>query len=388
MSTVLVVSDTLADVDLIRRLLKQEDFAAEGCADPLPLAAEFERVKPQVLVLAFKSMEVAERRYLGLYRGSQIVSTLPHRTLLLCQAEQTHAAYLACRAGVFDDYVPFWPLAHDGWMLPKAIYLAQRAIDGQRQSAAALQVAAQARRIAELESLLDAQVAAGHWHTDALAMAGEAARAGVSAALNGLERRIVDTGLEDAIVVRDASLVRRELDRIQRQQVDPVLDQVSRAIAPVRQWVGGLKAELAVPLDAARAVARQALVLRPKVLVVDDDRLVTNVVKQVMGQAGYDVQVADDATQAMQILRHQLVDLIMLDLELPEISGIELLRRLRANPALAALPVLMLTGRGEKETVVACMAAGASDFVVKPFARDALLVKVERLVGGRGVGAV
>jgi PleD family two-component response regulator len=386
-SAVLVASDSQSDVDLIRGLLKQEDFAAEGCADPMRLAAEFERAQPQVLVLAFKTMEVAERHYLGLYRRSQIVSTLPHRTLLLCQAEQTHEAYLACRAGVFDDYVPFWPLAHDGWMLPKAIHLALRAIDGQRQSAAAQQVAAQARRIAELESLLDAQVAVGRRHTDALAMAGEAAQAGVSAALRGLERRIVDTGLEDAVVVRDAGLVHRELDRIQRQQVNPALDQVSRAIAPLRQWAGGLKDEFAAPLDAARAVARQARALHPKVLVVDDDHIAARVVKQVVGSAGYEVQVADDAAQAMQVLRQDTLDLVMLDVDLPDINGIELLRRMRANPALASLPVLMLTGHGEKETIVACMAAGASDFVVKPFARDALLMKIERLVGGRGVAA-
>lgn len=387
MSVVLVASDAAADVDVIRRVLKKEGFESEACADPARLAAAFELTKPGVLVLAFKSMEAAERHYLALYRHSQVVNGLPHRTLVLCQVDQTRDAYERCRSGVFDDYVAFWPLAHDGWLLPKAVHLSLRALEDRQHSAAVSQFAAQARRIAELEALLDAQVAVGLQYTDALNRAGQAAQAGVGAALRGLGQSIVDNGLDEAVVVRDADLVRRAFDRIDRQSVRPALEQVTEALAPVRQWAAGLKAELAAPIDAARTLANQAQTLRPKVLVVDDDRLISRALEQVLGKAGCDVRIACDAEQAMHALRRDALDLVLLDVGLPDISGIELLRRMKANPRLSAVPVLMLTGHSEKETIVESRAAGAADFVVKPFAHDLLLKKIDRLLGRPGLTA-
>lgn len=384
MTAVLVASDTPADVEMIRRILSQEGFESEASVDPAQLATDFERCKPGVLVLAFKEMEAAERHYLALYRRSPVVNSLPHRTLLLCQTDQTREAYERCRAGVLDDYVPFWPMARDGWMLPKSVHVALRALEGQRQAAALAQVAAQARRIAELEALLDAQVAVGLQHADGLSRAGEAAQAGVGAALKSLGQRIVATGLDNAVVVRDAQQVQRELDRVGQQAVKPALDRVAEAIEPVRQWAGGLKAELAAPIAASRAVAQQVQKLRPRVLVIDDDRLISFALRQVMNGAGYEVSSAGDAAQAMLAMRPGAPDLVLLDVGLPDISGIELLRRMKASPALSAVPVLMLTGHSEKETIVECMSAGASDFVVKPFARELLLRKVGQLLPGNG----
>lgn len=384
MSVVLVASDAAADVDVIRRVLKKEGFETKACADPARLAAAFELTRPGVLVLAFKSMEAAERHYLALYRHSQVVNGLPHRTLVLCQMEHARDAYERCRSGVFDDYVSFWPLAHDGWLLPKAVHLALRALEGQQHAAAVSQFAAQARRIAVLEAMLDAQVAVGLQYTDALSRAGQAAQADVGAALKGLGQSIVDNGLDEAVVVRDANLVHQALDRINRQSVRPALDQVTEALTPVRQWAGGLKSELAEPIDAARNLAHQAQGLRPKVLVVDDDRLISRALEQVLSKAGCDVQIACDAEQAMHALRRDALDLALLDVGLPDISGIELLRRMKANPRLSDVPVLMLTGHSEKETIVESKAAGAADFVVKPFARELLLKKIDRLLGRPG----
>lgn len=125
---------------------------------------------------------------------------------------------------------------------------------------------------------------------------------------------------------------------------------------------------------------------RPGILLVDDDEFTTMAVKLVVATAGFDLHAAANADEALQALQDRGFDLVLLDIGLPGISGVELLRRMRAAPALAKVPVLMLTGHRDKRTIVESMAAGANDFIVKPFARDLLLGKIVRLVRGGAAG--
>ena len=75
-----------------------------------------------------------------------------------------------------------------------------------------------------------------------------------------------------------------------------------------------------------------------------------------------------------------------MDFRLPDIDGIEVTRRLKAIPAYADIPVIMVTARSERTIIVDSLEAGAAGFVVKPFERDLLLKKVEHFLGGQGEG--
>jgi DNA-binding response OmpR family regulator len=383
MSRVLIAADSAADADTVRSVLRREGFEAGATIDARKLVADFEHSAPRVLVLAFKALETAERHYLALYRCSQIIKTLPHRTLALCAMDSTREAWDRCRAGVFDDYVQFWPLTHDALSLPKAVHLALRAVEAQEQQADFMQLRAQTRRVAELEALLDAQLTKGRIHTGELARVHAEAQTSIEAALRGLESRMIDGNLDGALVVRDADLVHRSLDRVQEQVVKPALGKVQQNLVPVQQWMGALKQELATPLAAASALAQVTRSARPQLLLIDDDSFTARLLAPVLQDAGCELQVAGCAAAAMQALRHRLPDLILMDVGLPDISGIEIVRQLKATARLSSVPVLMLTGHGEKETIVESMAAGASDFVVKPFDRELLLKKIDRLLSGR-----
>ena len=83
----------------------------------------------------------------------------------------------------------------------------------------------------------------------------------------------------------------------------------------------------------------------------------------------------------MTVLRKRRPDLILMDVQMPDIDGVELTRRLKASEAYAGIPVIMLTGQSEKEVIVDSLGAGAIDFVVKPFDRDTLLKKVAHHLG-------
>ncbi|PZS37141.1 MAG: DNA-binding response regulator [Pseudonocardiales bacterium] len=109
------------------------------------------------------------------------------------------------------------------------------------------------------------------------------------------------------------------------------------------------------------------------VLVVDDDVLVRDVVSRYLGRAGYQVTVAGDGEQALRAAHAYPPDLVVLDLMLPGIPGLEVCRRLRAA---GPMPVVMLTALGEEEDRILGLELGADDYITKPFSPRELVLRV------------
>jgi DNA-binding response OmpR family regulator len=121
----------------------------------------------------------------------------------------------------------------------------------------------------------------------------------------------------------------------------------------------------------------------PSVLVVDDDPDVRALVSTLLGRAGYLVTEAPDGRAALKALYGQRPDLVVLDVNMPDLDGWATLERIRD---LSDVPVVMLSARGEELEKVRALRAGADDYVTKPFGRQELLARVEsvlrRAVGG------
>jgi DNA-binding response OmpR family regulator len=109
------------------------------------------------------------------------------------------------------------------------------------------------------------------------------------------------------------------------------------------------------------------------VLVVDDDVLVRDVVGRYLGRAGYQVTVAGDGEHALHVARAAPPDLVILDLMLPGLPGLEVCRRLRA---VGPMPVVMLTALGEEEDRILGLELGADDYITKPFSPRELVLRV------------
>jgi two-component system response regulator MprA len=116
---------------------------------------------------------------------------------------------------------------------------------------------------------------------------------------------------------------------------------------------------------------------RARILVVDDEPRVAAAVRRALVYEGYQVDVAGDGRHAMEVARERLPDLIVLDVMLPELDGIEVCRRLRAG---SDVPILMLTARDAVVDRVTGLDSGADDYLVKPFANDELLARVRTLL--------
>ncbi|MBI3468208.1 MAG: response regulator [Planctomycetes bacterium] len=124
---------------------------------------------------------------------------------------------------------------------------------------------------------------------------------------------------------------------------------------------------------------------KSKVLIVEDDRSLAEVLAYNLKQAGYDVLVARDGQDGLHQAQLKLPDLVVLDLMLPVIDGLEVCRRLRADPATQDILIIMLTAKTEESDQVVGLSLGADDYVTKPFSVKVLLERIKALKRRRGV---
>ncbi|MEO8079815.1 MAG: response regulator [Caldimonas sp.] len=123
------------------------------------------------------------------------------------------------------------------------------------------------------------------------------------------------------------------------------------------------------PVDAAG-------VERPTVMVVEDDAFSRKLIALAFEQDAIDLAFESDGAAAFARIREIRPDLILMDVNLPGRDGVELTEQLKAEPSLADIPVVMLTGDARRETLLRSLGAGAADFIVKPFSRDSLVAKL------------
>src|SRR6202023_1086317 len=116
------------------------------------------------------------------------------------------------------------------------------------------------------------------------------------------------------------------------------------------------------------------------ILIVEDEEPLTTLLRYNLEAEGYEVDAVARGDEADTRLRETTPDLVVLDWMLPGLSGIELCRRLRARPQTQALPIIMLTARGEESERIRGLATGADDYIVKPFSVPELLARVRALL--------
>ena len=114
-----------------------------------------------------------------------------------------------------------------------------------------------------------------------------------------------------------------------------------------------------------------------KILVVEDEKQIADMISFKLSNAGHKVVRAPDGEQAMVLATRELPDLILLDVMMPGLGGVEVLRRLKNDPALRAVPVIMVSAKGHERDVLSGLRGGAVDYIVKPFSLKELSARVE-----------
>lgn len=373
---ILVATDVVADCDLVRKLLRDEFSNVTGSTDPARAVEDFEKHQPQVLLLAFNSLEKAERYYLGLYRLGTAIHAMAHRTVILCSKDDLARVYALCRTEYFDDYVLFWPVPHDAPRLPMAVHHALRQsaeVSGDSGRPSAGEFAAQARRLVLAETTLAARAVGGSAGIESASRSLLAAQRDIGIALDGFSREWVQGSVVD---VRDVEGFERGIQRLKDIDIAQSMTPAHAALQPLRDWSAAVDEGLLARGDSARRLQALADRVRPLVLVVDDDEYQHKLLRSLLRDESLDLAFADSGAAALLQLRTLQPDLILMDIGLPDIDGVETTRRVRAVARLAAVPILMITGHSDKEVVVRSIRAGASGFVVKPFDKAVLIARI------------
>ncbi|MGE0356987.1 MAG: phosphate regulon transcriptional regulator PhoB [Burkholderiales bacterium] len=119
------------------------------------------------------------------------------------------------------------------------------------------------------------------------------------------------------------------------------------------------------------------------ILVVEDEPAIQELIALSLGQAGQRAALADSAEQALERIREELPDLVLLDWMLPGQSGLELARRLRGDARTRGLPIIMLTARGDEEDKLRGLETGADDYITKPFSVKELQARIKAVLRRR-----
>ncbi|MDP2169368.1 MAG: response regulator [Rhodocyclaceae bacterium] len=383
---ILIATDLATDANLVKKSLQDEFDHIFISANPDSAVQDFEQHRPDVLVLAFNTLEKSERFYLGLHRHCPVVHEHPHRTVILCSKDELKQVYQLCRKDLFDDYVLFWPMTFDMSRLPMSIHCALREMAAHKSGApAAAEFAAQARLLAELQATLDRQVAEGSQHIDSARRGVARAEQQVGAALDGFSRRLIQGELPGAVEVRNADALQQEIGRIKRDEIQQMFRAASEFARPAAQWAEKFKQACAPQMESLSALNASMAERTPAtVLVVDDDELQQQIIAQILAAQNYQLVFASNGIEALSLLRKMHPDVILMDMMMPQMDGLETTQRLKALPQFATVPVIMITGQGEKQLVVDSLKAGARDFVVKPVKAAALIDKLRLALGSAG----
>ncbi len=123
---------------------------------------------------------------------------------------------------------------------------------------------------------------------------------------------------------------------------------------------------------------------RERILVVDDEEDILELVRFNLSKEGYQAICAETGERAAEIARSEMPDLIVLDLMLPGMDGLEVAKFLKNNPETESIPIVMLTAKGEESDVITGLELGADDYVIKPFSPKILLARIKAVLRRKG----
>ncbi len=121
--------------------------------------------------------------------------------------------------------------------------------------------------------------------------------------------------------------------------------------------------------------------MKKKILVVDDELIIVKLLTNRLTANGYDVVAAYDGEEALEAVRQEEPDLILLDISLPKMNGDEVCESLKKDAAYSSIPIIILTASSQKEKAEQLRAAGADGYIIKPFKPEELLSDIRRLLG-------
>lgn len=338
---ILIVSDSADELRSVHELMTAD---LGGCWSTDNEAAGlllFQEHRPSVLILAFQEIEKAERFYLTLYRQCPQMQEIPHQTLLLCKNTEAESAYALCMSGTVDDYVVNRPL-YDPFRLRLSVRQALDRRNEEQQSSTVSRLLVNVDSdLRHLDNYVGKKLAAGEERQEESLRVFQGFTEKLTNQIRQFEEHLSTPTMGHVVKVLDQGGLRRQFEQFRQES------------------------------------------LEPEIMVVDDDEIYREMLIMIIEGGGLRAVAIEDGEAALTKLHYRRPDLVLLDYQMPGLDGLQTLRRMKMDPDLKPVPVIMLTGTSERELVAQCIQAGAADFIVKPSDRATILGKINALLAQR-----
>jgi CheY-like chemotaxis protein len=378
--TLLIATDNAKEAEILKGQLTKDYENVFTTTRSNATVQEFEYHRPDVLVLAFNTLEKAERYYLQLYRFSSVVLTYPHRTVILCNKDEIDCVYELCKKDYFDDYILFWPITPDVTRLVMAVHHAIRDLTALNVNTSALKLAGQSRRLAVLESLVDWNVTQDSERIETVSQSIARVEQEVKVLLERFFQHLTQGGFSNLVDVKNADGLQYEIGRLQQEEIHDHFHVATESIISLKAWAEEFRQKCVPHLEYARALRSMAENVPATILVVDDDDHAQKLIRAALAKKNYELMFASSGIEALILIYKRRPDLILMDMMMPDFDGLETMLRIKSAEQFSTIPVFMVTGNSEKNVVTNCLKAGAADFLVKPFNREILLDKIRKFL--------
>lgn len=381
----LVFGDSMEENTAIQTLLNGEGFNVLATDNEEEAISLFERKRPVLIIMTLFDVVEAEKFYRTLQRCCHDFDKFPHRSLLLCRGNQAQSAFDLCLDGTMNDYVVSRPMI-DPFRLRLSVYQALKNCSASEEiRELQYKIGGRDGDLNELENTVNRAFAKfASVNGDVLSVFVEFTKKLSNDFDAFRDRFLVETEGEQPLKNQPDEIIRLRFQQFKDQSLAANLQSISEQLDVPADWLGEFEKEIKKYLTLllggrldAQAHAPAVIPSVPQLLLVDDDPTYRTMLKRMLESNGYGLIEAEDGIQAIEELACVRPNLIFLDLMMPNLDGMETLKRIKVNSALKDVPVIMLTGLTDTDMVRECIRAGAIDYIVKPSNRATILHKVE-----------
>lgn len=373
---ILVVSDNKSTSEIVQTQLSEFDRLIFP-EDMEGVLHAYRKHNPDVIILGYDQLEKCEQVYDRLYPKDkdQNPAQKPHRVIALCNKREVKRAYDLCNSDRFTDYIVFWPLTYDPYRLAMSVHQSMTDLrhnfNAQENDRVLVR---QQQNIGKLQQVFEQHSEQGQGYSQQ-----------VDSQLSSLIHLLSET------LNHYDHLVNRVLDQAasgvpglpSKQAFSSVRGGIEHSVSSFRE-IKQLSRTFIDSLERMKEDTGTIFVNRRihngHVLVVDDDDFQRQVLSSILTSEHYSISFATSGEGALEVIQHKRPDLILMDILMPGMNGIEATRQIKTDPVMASVPIIIISGQNQRETVLECMAKGAGDYIVKPYNKATLINKIQEAV--------
>ena len=369
---ILIVTDKAEESLTLRELLTADMgqfWCVETETDGIRL---FMQKRPTLLILSYREITSAERFFLTLHRQCPNIHTMRYQCLVFCTNKDAEEAFRLCREGVIDDYVVNRPL-FDPFRLRLSIHQAL-ALSALKQASNELRknLADTGGGLHHLNEHMGKSLSTGREMQQESLRAFNAFTSRMSDDMAQFEASFLESGRDNALI--DRATLQQKLNKLPRNYLEMEKLHIEKKMRDAEAIINKADADFQQQVGALCNMEFPAA--RPEILVVDDEDMYRELIVDVLEDFDFRATGKESGEAALNLMKTSHPDAILLDYQMPGLNGLETLRRIKADPRLRDVPVIMLTGASDKTLVQECIRSGAVDFIVKPGDRDTILAKI------------